>query len=170
MAKLYPPILESSIPAFYGTGTITVPFSLNRTVGYGDITGFAIIVKSTVTNDIIYTDTTNTVTSGYAKFSIPSSSLEQGGFYKVQLAFIDSSNTTGYYSNVSIVKYIGTEAPVLAIQDETATDDCFIGTYTCADITEKMYSYTFTLYDNDGNELDTSGECLHNSSEDVGTT
>jgi hypothetical protein len=32
MAKLYPPYIEGSIPAFYGE-QLTVPYEMNKTVG-----------------------------------------------------------------------------------------------------------------------------------------
>jgi hypothetical protein len=50
--KLYPPIIEGALPAFYGD-VITVSYTLNRGVGYEDIYGFSLIIKSTVTNEII---------------------------------------------------------------------------------------------------------------------
>jgi len=43
----------------------------------------------------------------------------------------------------------------------------YSATYTCEDITEKIYSYTFNLYDTDGKLLDSSGEKLHDSTGDV---
>ena len=39
MAKLYPPYIEGSIPAFFGS-ELTVPYEMNKTVGYKDISGF----------------------------------------------------------------------------------------------------------------------------------
>ena len=36
MAKLYPPHLEGTIPAFCGT-SLTVPFIMNKTVGWNEI-------------------------------------------------------------------------------------------------------------------------------------
>ena len=55
MAKLYPPIIEEIVPAFYGTGGLSVPYTINRAVGVNEIKGFALIVKSSVTNKEIYT-------------------------------------------------------------------------------------------------------------------
>jgi hypothetical protein len=39
--KLYPPNIEGTIPAFYGKGTatLTVPFSMNRTVSKSEVWG-----------------------------------------------------------------------------------------------------------------------------------
>jgi hypothetical protein len=49
MAKLYPPYLEGTIPAFYG-GSITVPFTMNRAVGKNEIIGFSLLVKTIQTS------------------------------------------------------------------------------------------------------------------------
>jgi hypothetical protein len=40
------------------------------------------------------------------------------------------------------------------------------GVYYSEDITERPYSYRFDLYDNDNKLIDTSGDLLHNSSND----
>ena len=39
-AKLYPPVIAGTIPAFSGT-SIEVPFSMNRAVGASEFNGFA---------------------------------------------------------------------------------------------------------------------------------
>ena len=49
MAKLYPPNINGTIPAFFQEGTvykIAVPFSMNRTVSSSDISGFALKIKT----------------------------------------------------------------------------------------------------------------------------
>lgn len=45
MAKLYPPVIEGTIPAFNGA-VLTVPFSMNRSVSASQITGFAVKIKT----------------------------------------------------------------------------------------------------------------------------
>ena len=47
MAKLYPPQINGTIPAFYsnikkGTTDMVVPFSMNRAVSFAEINGFII--------------------------------------------------------------------------------------------------------------------------------
>jgi len=42
--KLYPPILDASIPAFYGQN-IKIPFKHNALVSRADISGYNVIVK-----------------------------------------------------------------------------------------------------------------------------
>jgi hypothetical protein len=44
MGKLYPPMIESTLPAFWGK-RITVPFVMNRAVGSNDFTDMQIIIK-----------------------------------------------------------------------------------------------------------------------------
>mgnify|MGYP006967447462 CR=1 FL=1 len=54
MAKLYPPYIEGTIPAFYkttdsegkGTAQLTVPFSMNRAVSKWEVTGFRLKLKN----------------------------------------------------------------------------------------------------------------------------
>ena len=46
MSRLYPPIINGTIPAFYGA-TLVVPFSLNRAVSSADIRGIRIKIKTT---------------------------------------------------------------------------------------------------------------------------
>lgn len=54
MAKLYPPVIEGTIPAFNGA-VLTVPFSMNRSVSKNEISGFALQVKTVQTNTYITT-------------------------------------------------------------------------------------------------------------------
>ena len=58
MAKLYPPVLESTIPACYsenGAVKITVPFSMNRAVSASQIGGFELKIKTIQTGSYLYT-------------------------------------------------------------------------------------------------------------------
>lgn len=55
MAKLYPPNIEGSIPAFYGT-VLTVPFSMNRSVGRQEVKGIALKVKTIQSNSFLFED------------------------------------------------------------------------------------------------------------------
>ena len=49
MAKLYPPQIEGVIPAFTGT-RIRVPFYMNKTVGWNEISGLQLKVKNVSNN------------------------------------------------------------------------------------------------------------------------
>jgi hypothetical protein len=59
MAKLLPPLIEGTIPAFYGnengTAVLTVPFSMNRGVSSGQITGFSLKLKTTQSSNYLFT-------------------------------------------------------------------------------------------------------------------
>lgn len=45
MAKLFPPNIEGTIPAFYGT-VLTVPFSMNKAVSKYEVKDFIIKIKT----------------------------------------------------------------------------------------------------------------------------
>lgn len=57
MDKLYPPSIQGTLPSFYksaiGTTVLAVPFSMNKTVSIGNISGFSLRIKTTNT-DILY--------------------------------------------------------------------------------------------------------------------
>lgn len=92
-----------------------------------------------------------------------------GLYYKIQLAFVNKiDNSCGYYSPVGVMKY--TSEPTLTISNlanSKAHAYSYTGVYTQNDdITEKCYSYHFNLYDENNTLVSTSGELLHNHSED----
>jgi hypothetical protein len=56
--QLSPPILATTLPAFYSndSGTVlTVPFTMNRAVGAGQISGFKVKIKSVYSGDTLNT-------------------------------------------------------------------------------------------------------------------
>ena len=124
MAKLYPPYIEGTIPAFYKTtdldGTVraelTVPFSMNKAVSKWEVQGFSLKLKN-VFGDDSYLISTTTAADSNSRYNLDSnykvvfslnenmlSKLTVGQFYKVQIAYI-SSDAIGYYSTVGVVKY-----------------------------------------------------------------
>lgn len=130
MAKLYPPRIPSTIPAFElkrsGQSTIAVPFSLNRLTGKDEIGNFILKIKEIQSNKeilLLYLEVNEANSSkidydnGVLYFDIPSSdmlkeTLKKGQFYKVQLAHQDlaeaeDNRTTLYYSDVGVVKATG---------------------------------------------------------------
>lgn len=175
MAKLYPPQIEGVIPAFYGT-TLIVPFIMNKTVSKNQVRGIAIKVKSIHNNSLVYQSTANLTQISFDKQEIYFNNISKGTFkigvsYKIQIAYIDSENTVGYYSTVGVVKY--TVKPVVTIEglnnSQLHSDThVYIGNYSQKnkDVTEKVYSYNFTIYKEDGSILETSGELLHNHEND----
>lgn len=69
MSKLYPPVIEGTIPAFNGT-TLVVPFSMNRSVSKADIKGFSVKVKTIQSNSFVVTLYNGILKDGYAEFDI----------------------------------------------------------------------------------------------------
>ena len=95
MAKLYPPTIAGTLPSFYksdyGTTTLVVPFSMNKTVSAAAIKQFSLRIKTTNT-DILYgvlqSNTWNPAEqfSPEVYFEVPDvllSKLTIGNFYKV---------------------------------------------------------------------------------------
>lgn len=80
MAKLFPPYIEGTLPAFYqnndGTATIAVPFVMNRGVSFQQINGFMMKIKSIQSSTYLYSAkdsdyTTNLTNDNYAYFNLP---------------------------------------------------------------------------------------------------
>ena len=120
MAKLHPPVISGTIPAFSGT-SIEVPFSMNRAVSANEISGLVLKLKK-VSGSAIGTATTS-VCESPAIFSFPTENfnLTQGEYYKVQLAYINKfTGEIGYYSTVGVVKY--TSTPIVFIEGLDTTN------------------------------------------------
>ena len=145
----------------------------------------------TTLNTLKY-DSNNKIISNYSKdkqiayfgFDKASNLFNIGQSYKIQMCYITASrnSATGeidslnpktyeHYSTVGVIKctaepevYIdGLEGSQL--HSDTRT---YIGVYSQEgkDVTEKVYSYNFTVYDEQGKILETSGEQLHNHEND----
>ena len=187
ITKLNPPQLASKLPAFaynknQTSSTLTIPFNLNRSVGKNQFNSVAVIVKSVQTNVEKYSGITTIVNYNYknhnyeAVVALPNSeSFPQAGqYYKVQIACVDditdSNNPIiGYYSTVGVVKC--TTRPSISIKDREGVLNNtyeYTGLYSQqdGDVTEKVYSYCFNLYDESNNIIATSGEQIHDSSTD----
>ena len=102
--RLYPPNLENTIPAFYGT-SIEVPFSMNSTVSRDQIEGFMLQIKSLTSNsaliDNIISNNFN-IEKQKVKFVLPQeqvNKLNVGQYYKLQIAYLPQ----GYSSERSVV-------------------------------------------------------------------
>lgn len=190
--KLYPPIIAGSIPAFYsvgGTATIAVPFIMNKAVGYNDISGFKLKIKTvqsntyltTLTAPLNSTDLTNNIVRFNWSVTKEDKSFNQiviGQFLKVQLAYYkdekinnEISTTIGYYSTIGIIKY--TSQPKVSLVFNKQLNKSFIlpfqeiyyGKYILGeDKSERPYSYIFSLYNKNDELVETSGWQLHNSS------
>ena len=175
MAKLYPPYLEGTIPAFYGN-SITVPFAMNRAVGKNEIRGFSLLIKSIQTGNQLGKELKAfkyDLENGTATFNLNSdlnpTKYLVGQSYKFQLAYIGNGGSVGYYSTVAIAKY--TEPPTIEIKNLIKHSlnkhiYNYIGEYKTKDITEKMYSCRFKVYDQNKNIIADTGEIIHNSLND----
>lgn len=91
--RLYPPNLENTIPAFYGT-SIEVPFSMNSTVSRDQIEGFMLQIKSLTSNSALIN---NIISNNFniekqkVKFVLPQeqvNKLNVGQYYKLQIAYL----------------------------------------------------------------------------------
>ena len=176
--KLYPPNIEGTIPAFYGT-TLVVPFSMNKAVSKNEIYGFTIKIKTVQSGTyIISKDAIDFSFDPYCQAvfdlsEIANNKLRVGQSYKIQMAYIGPENMVGYYSTVGVVKY--TAEPRVYIDGlESGRDNInmhqyeYVGVYyQSEDVSEKLYSYHFNLYDNDNQLIQTSGEKIHNISLDI---
>lgn len=170
MTVLYPPQINEIIPAFYG-GTLTVPFSMNATVGDNDYIGFQLYIKSIYDNKIVINDlkTSNIDKLNHiATFSLDGEQIEKlniGTHYKIQMAYYND-DTVGYFSQVATIKY--TAAPVIKIGglDNKITNlnqITYYGEYSnIEDNDEKVYSYRFDVYKGKDQLLYTTGDLLHN--------
>ena len=197
--KLYPPQIEGSLPAFYLNydptnsvvlgADITVPFIMNAAVGVTEVKSFVLRLKTASSNSYlfppIYSENfnlaNNTVTFGLSKTE--AESLNEGQFYKVQIAYCGSAisnsdltvtgNDVGYFSTVGIIKC--TSKPNIYINGLNSSsvnffNNEFMGIYdqsTCHDQSEKVYSYEFIVYDENDEIYYTTGEQLHQSSYDT---
>ena len=192
--KLNPPQLVSKLPAFYGTQMI-IPFNLNRAVGFNQFDAIVAIVKTVSTGTQkafliagsdgegknygkIWYDTSSRSYRALFDFSEQDFAPEIGQYYKVQIAFVNAARGTndyqsaiGYYSSVGVIKY--SAEPTLYIKglDENGSNKNtyeYTGVYLQEhDMSEKIYSYEFNLYDDSNNIIATTGKLIHNNSVDI---
>lgn len=176
MAKLLPPLIESKLPAQVGN-TLVIPYLNNRSVSPAQCSGFSLKIKTASTNQEVGT------LKGSLKgiFKVENIKLTSGQFYKVQLAYIDTANIVGNYSTVGVFKYL-LEPPQVYITSSNvklnSANNNYInaqvaGNYSVPvvgesyrDTSERVYSYKFNIY-KDNNLLTTSGDLLHNHSNDI---
>lgn len=193
MSKLYPPYINGTIPAFYKAydaqdiseteGTvITVPFTMNNAVGISSVEGFALRIK-TVQSGLylcapIYTQSYD-IEKNEVYFTVPlavAQELNEGQYYKLQIAYYQNEPTeanTGYYSTVGVTKCVS--KPIVYINgfDSSSINlfsNEYLGVYDISegrDQSEKVYSYCFDFYDSNDDLVYTSGELIHNSSNDT---
>lgn len=161
--KLYPPILEASIPAFCGT-QVAIPFAPNPLVTNVDYQGFTLQVKKInselvgVYNSYLYDKENNIV-----YFDLKTDLGENPNWYKFQLAY--NNDQIGYYSTVAVGRFLGQNMPTLQLIADSA------GSYKAVynhpiDITEKAYSFHFILKDGYDEVIEDLGEQIHDINKD----
>lgn len=172
MGKLYPPNINGTIPAFYGT-TLVVPFSLNKAVALAEIKDIICKIKTVngVLKETLYSDNPETIINSQVTFTTKTE-YKVGQSYKIQIAFVDMQGNAGYYSTVGVAKY--TTQPNVYIEGLGADvinshNYYYTGVYSQkdGDTTEKMYSYRFRIYNDNDQLVDDTGYKLHNVSKDI---
>ena len=166
--KLPPPIIEGTLPAFYGT-ELTVPFVMNKAVSINEFDSFEVKIKSALNNALIKTETVILYQDLNKVIFNISADLVIGRYYKIQMAY-RSGDIVGYYSDIGIAKY--TTEPEVFIENlnkDTINPHVYnyIGKYSQinGDATEKVHSYCFNLYQ-DNDLIKTTDWVLHNSNLD----
>ena len=178
MAKLYPPGLNGTLPAFTNLSEIKIPFTPNKTVGNNSnfISGFSLILKNVTNNTVVATVQSSSFDfiKNEVVFDCGSqikNNFKIGRFYKAQLAYINTENEVGFYSTVGVIKY--TAMPQLSINSlEQGYYNQALLKYTGVysnekDATEKVYSYSFSIKDVMGNVFVETKELIHNHSFDT---
>lgn len=185
MAKrLYPPQLDGTLPAFTGA-TLVVPFVMNKAVSLSEVKGFRLKIKTTL-NDILINDNapieSTKFTSSEVTFDISSilDKLRIGSYYKIQIAYINEDEESGYFSTVGVIKY--TTKPVVSIKNLVEVEGnaalvSYVGEYSqylldddynnINDVTEKIYQYKYELYDLTDTLIEESEWILHSTSNDL---
>ena len=202
--KLYPPLIDGVLPAFYLTydssgavlkgGGITVPFTMNASVGESQVKGFSLRIRTAASGSYVLPPLFSNIyslTRGEVTFNLTSkhaSVFNEGQYYKIQLAYcsectIDAagnlsagSEEIGYYSTVGVAKCTSRANVTikgLEYENINAFNNEMFGFYdltNCKDKTEKVYSYEFKVYDEEENIFFSSGEKLHQASYDTDYT
>ena len=177
MAKLYPPHIEGSLPAFCGS-VMRIPFEHSRAVSPDyDVQCFYYILKDIQQSKIIASsavskDNINVNADGTYELLCPVNSalVSVGTFYKCQLAYMGHDNQVGYYSDVGIIKYIQEPEVKLTGLSQMGPNTHqyhYQLWYNCKDSTEKLYSTQFVIAKGtQTNPYLYSDEIIHNTTKD----
>lgn len=172
MGKLYPPIINGTIPAFSGT-TLVVPFSLNKAVSRSDVHDIMVKVKTIngVVKETVNAYSFDILNNYEATFTLNRKLYTVGQYYKIQIAFVDEDGVVGHYSTVGVVKC--TTKPTVTIENMSfgvinSHNYYYTGVYSQegGDTSEKLYSSRFKVYDENGVIIRDTGEILHNTLND----
>ena len=140
--QLYPPSISGTLPAIQLISQSTtnkivrvyqfeIPFTMNRGVGWNQISGFMIKIKNKTLQSISMLPipiTTQSVIdyakqTGIVKFEVEVSSTSKidivpEEYYKVQMAFIDLNGENGYFSTVGYAKCIDANGISITINNQ----------------------------------------------------
>ena len=162
-SKLYPPILEASIPAFCGN-QVAIPFAQNPLVSNIDYQYFTLQIKK-INSELIgvYTSYSYNKENNIAYFDLGNDLGESPNWYKFQLAY--NNGQIGYYSTVAIGRFLGKEAPTLQLVSN------YTGFYRAIynhpnDLQEKAYSFHFILKNEQDEIIEDLGEQIHDINKD----
>ena len=175
MAKLYPPGLAGTLPAFYDNTRVGIPFIRNKAVQNNTDRIYYIValVKNVSSGSIIGTfhcDEIDWETDiAYFNFS-EVSAITRNNFYKIQIAYEGPEEEIGYYSTVGVIRY--TTQPTITIEGLSDSlyntpKEKYVGIYSNQDLTEKVYSYRFIITDRNGKIHEDSGNIIHNHDYDI---
>lgn len=181
MAKLYPPYIDGSLPAAYLDSEgwhLTITYAMNRAVALAQTQGIRLLIK-TISSETVYEENipNSSIVDLSFKVVLQQSLLNVGQYYKVQLAYIDTNNLVGYYSTIGIIKAIA--KPEISLTLEKHSINFFNGEFTgkyeipeaigdiqIHDLSERVYSYQFNIYDAKGKLYATSGVQIHDNNTD----
>ena len=200
--KLYPPRLEGILPAFYKNydknnfkrpligASFTIPFGRNPAVNRTEVATVTLRLRTVSTNTYIVADleaSSVDLDMCTATFILPydekstdpnvkiADTINEGQYYRAQLAFKSNDGIIGYYSTVGIIKCVAEPEVTIEgfepgiVNGVMMTE--FIGLYQqdtrFGDTTEKVYSYHFSLWDEDGNQIISDEEILHDATQDI---
>ena len=181
MAKLYPPYIDGSLPAAYLDSEgwhLAITYAMNRAVALSQTTGIKLLIK-TISSESVYEEIIYNTRISNLSFSatLSESVLNVGQYYKIQLAYIDLNGLVGYYSTVGIVKAIAKPEVSLTLAKHSVNffNGEFTGKYEIPesindikinDLSERVYSYQFNIYDANGKLYTTSGVQIHDNNTD----
>lgn len=173
MAKLYPPHINGTIPAFDGdSNMLSIPFSFNKAVSKNEVYGVVLKLKTAQGRTLITAlKGTIDLLKETANFALSSDIVTIGQYYKAQIAFLNNKGEEGYFSTIGVAKCTSRPSVTIAGLDRRIVNNYqryFTGEYQLnADVTEKLYSSYMCLYDTNKNIIYTTEIQTHNTLEDT---
>ena len=184
---LYAPIINPKVPAFIrnddNTTTVTINFTHNRAIAPQNVIRLSLLMWQY--NDTIKETKIETATAvlynldeGWVKFTLSttmSELLQDGMYYKIQIAYVGTDSKAGPYSTVGIGRYVGQQKEIdygiknydNNLQENTQNFNSikYSGYYINEQVpSEIVYQYRFILTDKDNNTIqNTQWQIPHDS-------